>query len=121
MRRYHDSLIKVLKDPGEAAEYINAALEDGDTEMLLVALRNVAEAHGGMSKLSISPESIGLTVPRNGEKRAIIRKIVIMATPANPMGLPKRSWRNSLSLLVFFRCSVILPYAPTLILGSTYP
>lgn len=52
MKKYHDSLIKALKNPEEAAEYLNAAIEEGDTEMLLVALRNVAEAHGGMSKLS---------------------------------------------------------------------
>lgn len=52
MKRYHDSLIKTLKDPQEAAEYLNAALEEGNTGMLLVALRNVVEAHGGMSKLS---------------------------------------------------------------------
>ena len=52
MKKYHDSLIKALKDPEEAAEYLNAAIEEGDTEMLLVALRNVVEANGGMSKLS---------------------------------------------------------------------
>ena len=52
MKRYHDSLVKALKDPGEAAEYLNAVLEEGDKDMFLVALRNVAEAHGGMAKLS---------------------------------------------------------------------
>lgn len=51
-KSYHKSLIKALKDPNEAAEYLNAALEEGDKDMFLVALRNVAEAHGGMSKLS---------------------------------------------------------------------
>lgn len=52
MKRYHDSLIKSLKDPAEAAEYLNAVLEDGNNEMFLVALKNVAEARGGMAKLS---------------------------------------------------------------------
>ena len=52
MKRYHDSLIRSLKDPAEAAEYLNAVLEDGDSEMFLVALKNVAEARGGMVKLS---------------------------------------------------------------------
>ena len=52
MKKYHDSLIKALKDPSEAAEYLNAALEEGDSQMFLVALRNVAEACGGMSQLS---------------------------------------------------------------------
>lgn len=41
---YHENLIEDLKDPQEAASYLNAALEDSD-EMFLKALRNVAEAH----------------------------------------------------------------------------
>ena len=52
MKRYQDSLIKALKDPREAAGYLNAVLEEGDQKMFLVALRNVAEACGGLTKLS---------------------------------------------------------------------
>lgn len=52
MKKYHDSLIKSLKDPIEAAEYLNAVLENDDKDMFLVALRNVAEAHGGLSVLA---------------------------------------------------------------------
>jgi len=51
-RDYQETLLKALKDPQEAAEYLNAALEQGDQEMFLVALRNVAEAWGGLSRLS---------------------------------------------------------------------
>ncbi|OGX03896.1 MAG: putative addiction module antidote protein [Omnitrophica bacterium RIFCSPLOWO2_12_FULL_50_11] len=50
--RYQDLLIEDLKDPEEAAGYLNAVLAEGDQKMFLVALRNVAEAHGGMLKLS---------------------------------------------------------------------
>ena len=49
---YHDYLIKSLKDPSEAAGYLNAALEDDDIDGFLEALRNVVEAHGGMTRLS---------------------------------------------------------------------
>jgi probable addiction module antidote protein len=49
---YHDYLIESLKDPNEAAGYLNAALDDGDIDGFLEALRNVVEAHGGMTKLS---------------------------------------------------------------------
>jgi probable addiction module antidote protein len=45
-------LIKALGDPREAAEYLNAALEDGDPEGFLLALRNVAEAQGGIAHLA---------------------------------------------------------------------
>jgi len=49
---YHDYLIESLKEPSEAAGYLNAALDDGDIDVFLEALRNVVEAHGGMTKLS---------------------------------------------------------------------
>lgn len=40
------------KDPKFAAEYLNAILEDGDQEELMVALRHVATAFGGVPKLA---------------------------------------------------------------------
>ncbi len=51
-KSYHESLIKALKDPREAAAYLNATLEEGDEKLFLAALKNVAEARGGMAKLS---------------------------------------------------------------------
>lgn len=51
-KKYQDELIKSLKNPKEAAAYLNAALEEGDAKLFLLALRNVAEAFGGMAKLS---------------------------------------------------------------------
>lgn len=45
-RPYKDGLLKSLKDPNEAAAYLTAALEDGSSDVFLLALRNVAEAHG---------------------------------------------------------------------------
>jgi probable addiction module antidote protein len=44
--RYEDTLKIVLADPAEAAAYLNAALSDGDQEVFLLALRDVAEARG---------------------------------------------------------------------------
>lgn len=55
---YHEELIDSLKNHDEAVAYLNAALEeslDGDEEsqeVLLHALRNVAEAQGGIGKLA---------------------------------------------------------------------
>lgn len=55
---YHDELIEDLKNHDEAVAYLNAALEEsllGDEEsqeILLIALRNVAEAQGGLGKLA---------------------------------------------------------------------
>ena len=52
MKTYHEILIAALKDPAQAASYLNVVLEEKDPKMFLVALRNVAEARGGLSKLS---------------------------------------------------------------------
>lgn len=41
-----------LSTPELAAEYLNAAIEDGDERVLLKALRDVAQAGGGMHRLS---------------------------------------------------------------------
>ena len=45
-RPYQNELLKALRDPAEAAEYLSAALEEGDNELFLLALQNVAEARG---------------------------------------------------------------------------
>jgi len=41
---YQDYLIGSLKDPEEAAGYLNAALEGGDINVFLLALQNVIQA-----------------------------------------------------------------------------
>ncbi|HPT47583.1 MAG TPA: putative addiction module antidote protein [Candidatus Rifleibacterium sp.] len=43
---HQKSLLETLKDPREAAEYLNAALEEGDNELFLLALKNVVKASG---------------------------------------------------------------------------
>lgn len=45
-RNYKEYLLQRLRDPAEAAEYIDGALEDGDIPGLLLAMRDVAEARG---------------------------------------------------------------------------
>ena len=49
---YHPLLIEALKQPKEAEAYVAVALEQGDPKMFLVALRNVAEARGGIGKVA---------------------------------------------------------------------
>jgi len=49
---YEDYLIESLKDPEEAAGYLNAALEGGDINVFLYALRNVVKAYGGVKKIA---------------------------------------------------------------------
>ena len=49
---YQPHLIESLKDAREAEAYLNAALEEDDPELFLLALRNVAEAQGGVAQLA---------------------------------------------------------------------
>lgn len=49
---YVDWLIERLKDPREAAAYLEAAIEDGDQAVLMLALRQVAQAQGGIAKIA---------------------------------------------------------------------
>jgi probable addiction module antidote protein len=70
-RPYQEHLKEAFADPLEAAGYLNAALEDGDKELFLLALRNVAEARlGGMSKLAaasgLNRESLYRMLSGNG-------------------------------------------------------
>ncbi len=43
---FDEYLVELLKDPKEARAYINAALEDEDYRVFLLALRDVADAFG---------------------------------------------------------------------------
>lgn len=52
MGDYQKELIKSLKDPKESIAYLNAALMDEDPRIFLIALKNVIEAHGGVSSIS---------------------------------------------------------------------
>ena len=67
---YQKDLIEALKNPQEAAAYINAAIEEGDRETFMLALRNVAEANGGMKsvaeKAHVNRESLYRTLSRRG-------------------------------------------------------
>lgn len=49
---YQNYLIESLKNPKEAAGYLNAALDSGDIAAFLLALQNVVQAHGGIAKLA---------------------------------------------------------------------
>ncbi len=50
---YHEKLIQDLKDPLEAAAYIEVALEENEPDILSKALENVIEARGGIEHLPL--------------------------------------------------------------------
>lgn len=77
---YQEDLIEALKDPREAAAYLNAAMEEGERALFLLALRNVAEAHGGMAAVSekakLNRESMYRMLSKKGNPE--IKSILIL-------------------------------------------
>ncbi len=73
-RKYH---IDKLKSDNEAIKYLEIALQefevDGDSEAFLMALRDVAEAKGGMSRLAkrskLSRTSLYKALSRKGNPK----------------------------------------------------
>ncbi len=56
--RHHDDAMAELfkEDPAFAAEYLNQLLQDGEPADLLVALRQLAQAHGGVRSIAKETE-----------------------------------------------------------------
>ena len=46
---YEDWLLEQLKNPVEAAAYLEAAIDEGDQAAIMLALRHVAQAQGGVA------------------------------------------------------------------------
>jgi probable addiction module antidote protein len=67
---YQQDLIEALKDTREAAAYLNAAIEEDDRAVFMLALRNVAEAHGGMASIAekahLNRENLYRMLSKNG-------------------------------------------------------
>ena len=49
---YEGWLIAQLKDPAEAAAYLEAVIEDSDQAAIMLALRQVAQAQGGVASIA---------------------------------------------------------------------
>jgi probable addiction module antidote protein len=73
LRNYKEHLLEQLKDPEEAAAYLNAALQDDDSHAFLLALRDIAEAQGGMNwlaqKADLNRENLYRTLSIKGNPR----------------------------------------------------
>ena len=67
---YDEYHLDLLKDPENAAAFINAVIEDSDREAFLLALKDVAKAQGGMTaiaeKTHVSRSSLYKTLSKRG-------------------------------------------------------
>ena len=50
---YDDLLIDMLKDEERALAYLNAALDEQDPRVFLIAVRNVTQAQGGIAQVAL--------------------------------------------------------------------
>lgn len=63
-KKFKKHLLEELKNPKLAAEYLNACLEEDDPELILLALRDVAEAMGGMGEIAKKTQVSRMTLYR---------------------------------------------------------
>jgi probable addiction module antidote protein len=77
-------LLAWLKDPANAAAYVEAALDEGDASGLLQALRNVAEARGGVARIAektgLNREALYRTLSKRGNPQLKSLAAILGAT-----------------------------------------
>jgi probable addiction module antidote protein len=81
-KSYRDSLLESLQDPAEAAAYLDAALEDEDSRVFLLALRDVAEARGisqVAAEADLNRESLYRMLSEEGNPRLSSLEAVLRA------------------------------------------
>jgi probable addiction module antidote protein len=92
----HDDIMtrKLKENPTFAAEYLKAALEDAEEpKVLLIALRRIAEARGGVAKIAkaagVERESLYRALSPSGNPRlstlmAVTRAMGLLLTVQTP-------------------------------------
>lgn len=80
---YAEFIRKELSDSDFAAAYLNDAINDGDPKLLLIALKDVADAYGGMKRLAgkakLSRESLYKMLSKDGNPGIYSLKAVLDA------------------------------------------
>lgn len=77
-------LLAWLKDAENAAAYVEAAIEEGDPAGILQALRNVAEARGGIARIAektgLNREALYRTLSKRGNPQLKSLTAILEAT-----------------------------------------
>lgn len=71
-KAYSETIKEVLKDPEDVAAYLETALREEDEAGFLMALRNVAEAHGiaeVAARAGVGRESLYKTLSESGNPK----------------------------------------------------
>ncbi len=91
---YEEGLLQDLKDPEEAAAYLSAALEEDSQEAFLLALRDVAAAHG-LAQLaretSLNRENLYRMLSQKGNPQLLSLTLLLDALGLRLSVQPKRA------------------------------
>jgi probable addiction module antidote protein len=81
---HRPQLLAWLKNAENAAAYVEAAIEEGDPAGILQALRNVAEARGGVARIAektgLNRETLYRTLSRRGNPQLKSLAAILEAT-----------------------------------------
>ncbi len=81
---YEPWLIEQLKHPAEAAAYLETVIEEGDQAALMLALRQVAQAQGGIAEIArkakLTREATYKMLSKSGNPELRSLKAVLAAT-----------------------------------------
>jgi probable addiction module antidote protein len=102
---YREDLLESLRNPDEAASYLSACLDDEDPRVFLLALRDVADAHGGIRALSrdarLNRESLYRMLSKSGnpslDSLAAVLKAFGMRLAVQATGSKRRKTRATWS------------------------
>jgi probable addiction module antidote protein len=98
-RAYEETLKENLADPEFAAEYLTAALEDAEPAVFLLALKDVANVHGGIGKLaeaaSLNRESMYRMLSEDGNPRISSLTAILHALGLKLSIAPEKSKRSA--------------------------
>ncbi|MDH4122265.1 MAG: addiction module antidote protein [Deltaproteobacteria bacterium] len=101
-RSHEDATIEMFqKDPELAAEYLNTVLQDGDETDLMLALRYLSKAFGGVAEIARKAEINANTLYRTLSERgnpemktlSAILKPMGMRLAVRPLERPRKSIR----------------------------
>lgn len=97
-RPYEETLKDTLADPRQAAEYLNAALEEREPAAFLMALKDVANIHGGVGKLaevaSLNRENMYRMLSEDGNPRINSLNAILHALGLRLSIAPEKSRRS---------------------------
>ena len=99
-RNFKPELIKHLKEAGAASDYLTLAFEEGDKELFLLALKDVVEARGGMTKLAkttkLNREHLYRILSRRGNPEIYTLETILEALGLHFAVLPTPSSKSKL-------------------------